>query len=167
MLVAQSSEDLLYNLHEIRPRDAVRSFRKAIIQDYPGVRCAYCGLPSHKWTLDHIIPKSKGGPTRRWNLLRSCPRCNGNKSNSDILSWYRPQLFWTADREHTVFDWMRENASRDAMLVLQEAIMDGVLDQQALSDVVEATAPKRATEPFWEDFCELYPSNPECLIYEC
>lgn len=167
MLVAQSSEDLLYNLHEIRPKDAVRSFRKSIIHDYPGKRCAYCGMPAHSWTLDHIIPKSKGGPTRRWNLLRCCARCNGNKSNTDLLPWYRPQMFWTEDRENTVFTWMRDNASMDAMLVLQEAILDGVLDQDALSDVVAATAPDHKADLYWEGYCDLNPSSPECLIYDC
>ena len=166
MLVAQSSADLLYNLHEIRPKDAIRSFRKAVIHDYPGDRCAYCGSPATSWTLDHIIPKSKGGPTRRWNLARCCTKCNGNKSNLDLLPWYRPQLFWAEDRENTVFDWMRENASMDAMLVLQDAIMEGVIDHQALSEVVEATKPKMTREAYWDRFCSAEPWAPECLIYD-
>jgi len=166
MLKAQSSDDLLYNLHEIRPRDAVRSFRKSIIEDYPSKGCCYCGMHARSWTLDHIIPRSKGGPTRRWNLSKCCTRCNGNKSNLDLLPWYRPQMFWTEDRENTVFSWMRDNASMDAMLVLEEALREGVLDTDALADVCEATSPSKPAENFWDEYCGLYPSDPECLIYD-
>ena len=167
MRVAQSSDDLLYNLHEIRPKDAVRSFRRRCIQDYPGDRCAYCGAPATSWTLDHIIPKSKGGPTRRWNLARCCARGNGNKSNLDLLPWYRPQLFWTEDRENTIFDWMRENASMDAMKVLEEALREGVVDQDALAELCHATSPKNAKNLYWEEFCNDNPNAPECLLYDC
>ena len=166
MHVAQSSEDLLYNLHEIRPKDAIRSFRKRCIHDYPGDKCAYCGMPATSWTLDHIIPRSKGGPTRRWNLARCCARCNGNKSHYDLLPWYRPQLFWTEDRENAVFTWMRENASMDSILKLEEALREGYLDTEALAEVCDATSPKSTTNVYWDEYCELYPSSPECLIYD-
>ena len=106
MRVAQSSDELLFQLHEIRPKDAVKSFRRSIIEGYPGDVCAYCGRPATSWTLDHIIPKSKGGPTRRWNLARCCSHCNGNKGSHDLLPWYRPQLFWEEDRENTLFQWI-------------------------------------------------------------
>lgn len=167
MLKAQSSDDLLYNLHELRPSDAVRSFRRSIIEDYPSKGCCYCGRPAKKWTLDHIIPRSKNGPSRRWNLAKCCTRCNGNKSNFDLLPWYRPQLFWSEDRESTVFSWMRENATMDAMLVLEESLRDGIIDSKALAEVVHATAMKRDHQSYWDNYCLMDPSAPECLIYDC
>lgn len=166
MLKAQSSDDLLYNLHELRPADAVRSFRRSIIEDYPEDGCAYCGRKTNKWTLDHIIPKSKGGPTRRWNLIRCCARCNGNKSDTDLLPWYRPQLFWAEHRENSVFDWMRENAAMDAMFTLEESLRDGQLDRDALAEVIDATCPKLTPNVYWDEYCELNPSSAECLIYD-
>tara|TARA_B100000405_G_scaffold222511_1_gene158203 strand:- start:1058 stop:1546 length:489 start_codon:yes stop_codon:yes gene_type:complete len=162
MRKAQSPNDLLFNLSEIRPKHAVKRFRKSIIEDYPGDRCAYCGRPASSWTLDHIIPKSKGGPTRRWNLVRCCAECNGRKSNHDLLPWYRPQYFWDEDRENTVFGWMRENSSIDAMIALENSLREGTLDQEALEEL------KRPEQPnFFDTYCDLYPSEPECLIYDC
>ena len=84
MRVAQSSDELLFQLHEIRPRDAVKSFRRSIIEGYPGDVCAYCGRPATSWTLDHIIPKSKAG-------LR------------DVGIWLDVVLTATAIKDHTIF----------------------------------------------------------------
>lgn len=162
MRKAQSPNDLLFNLSELRPKDAVKSFRRSIIEEYPGDRCAYCGAPATSWTLDHIIPKSKGGPTRRWNLARCCSRCNGNKGSADLLPWYRPQSFWDWDREETLFNWMRDNSSMDAMIALEESLREGTLNKEALDEL--KGVPEKPS--FFDTYCELYPSEPECLIYD-
>ena len=160
---AQSYDELLYNLHELRPADAIRSFRRSIIEDYPGHgTCAYCGRASKKFTLDHIIPKSKGGPTRRWNLTRACVNCNGNKSNYDLLPWYRPQRCWAPQREQTVFDWMSENARLDSMQSLTDGLAEGRLDKDALRGLTERTSHDR----FWDDFCSRNPDALECRLYD-
>lgn len=164
MRVAQSSDELLFQLHEIRPKDAVKSFRRSIIEDYPGDVCAYCGRPATSWTLDHIIPKSKGGPTRRWNLARCCSHCNGNKGSLDVLPWYRPQLFWTENRENTLFEWMRFNSNMDdAMIALEHSLREGTLDKEALEELKNHKEPKKT---YWDSYCAAYPSEPECLIYD-
>ena len=163
MRIAQSPNDLLFNLSELRPKHAVKRFRKAVIQDYPGDRCAYCGRPATSWTLDHIIPKSKGGPTRRWNLARCCAECNGSKSNIDVLPWWRPRDIWDVNREDTLFEWMRFNSNMDeAMLALEHSIKEGTLDKEALEELKQPE-PKRN---FFDSYCEVYPSEPECLIYD-
>jgi 5-methylcytosine-specific restriction endonuclease McrA len=42
--------------------------------------CVYCG--NHRdLTLDHVIPKSKGGRTNWLNLVAACRRCNAQKGN--------------------------------------------------------------------------------------
>ena len=42
--------------------------------------CQYCGSTKHL-TLDHVIPRSKGG-THTWdNVVTACQRCNSNKSD--------------------------------------------------------------------------------------
>ena len=45
--------------------------------------CAYCGGTFHEsvLTLDHVIPKSKGGPHRWENLVSACSDCNGRKAD--------------------------------------------------------------------------------------
>jgi 5-methylcytosine-specific restriction endonuclease McrA len=46
-------------------------------------RCQYCGKPlkSQEVTLDHILPKSRGGETIWENLATCCTRCNVRKGS--------------------------------------------------------------------------------------
>lgn len=45
--------------------------------------CGYCGhkFRSSDLTWDHVIPRSKGGPTRWENVLSACEPCNRRKSD--------------------------------------------------------------------------------------
>lgn len=42
--------------------------------------CRYCGIDiSLKYSIDHIIPLSRGGTNWPWNIALACPRCNFSK----------------------------------------------------------------------------------------
>lgn len=41
--------------------------------------CQYCGLKSHDLTLDHVLPRSRGGPTSWENVVACCRACNARK----------------------------------------------------------------------------------------
>lgn len=117
MEVAYHPDDLLNNLIELRPGDARKRFRKAIFDDYPlrgplnHCCCAYCGKWNEKLTLDHVIPKSKGGPHySRYNLVPACNRCNVIKASDDLLVFWRPQSWWSAEREQILFRWVMVNS---------------------------------------------------------
>lgn len=43
--------------------------------------CAYCGRTDRRLTIDHIIPKSKGGTSSFENCVASCKPCNNKKNN--------------------------------------------------------------------------------------
>jgi 5-methylcytosine-specific restriction endonuclease McrA len=43
--------------------------------------CQYCGKHSRDLTIDHIIPRSRGGLGTWENLVASCKFCNGKKGN--------------------------------------------------------------------------------------
>jgi 5-methylcytosine-specific restriction endonuclease McrA len=43
--------------------------------------CQYCGKRSRELTLDHVIPRSRGGKSTWENLVASCKACNGKKGN--------------------------------------------------------------------------------------
>ncbi len=45
-----------------------------------GYECIYCGS-KRDLTLDHVVPKSKGGKNEWTNLVTSCFKCNLKKSN--------------------------------------------------------------------------------------
>ena len=45
--------------------------------------CQYCGLepPRQVLTLDHVVPRSRGGRTTWENVVTACQKCNGRKGN--------------------------------------------------------------------------------------
>ena len=45
-----------------------------------GYECVYCGS-SRNLTLDHVIPKSRGGSNSWTNLVTSCQKCNLKKAD--------------------------------------------------------------------------------------
>ena len=45
-----------------------------------GYRCVYCGN-TKQLTIDHVIPKSKGGKNTWENLVTCCIKCNLKKSD--------------------------------------------------------------------------------------
>lgn len=47
--------------------------------------CAYCGGTAY--TLDHIIPRSRGGRALANNTVDCCFRCNAQKANRTPSEW--------------------------------------------------------------------------------
>lgn len=45
--------------------------------------CQYCGSKKDL-TLDHVIPKSKGGKSTWTNLVTACKKCNARKGDYDL-----------------------------------------------------------------------------------
>lgn len=43
-----------------------------------GFKCQYCGT-AKELTIDHLIPKAKGGKTSWSNLVTACKKCNSKK----------------------------------------------------------------------------------------
>ena len=64
-----------------RPMQKVALTKKNILlrDDYT---CQYCQLKGERlMTVDHVVPKSKGGPSTWENLVCACMRCNNRKNN--------------------------------------------------------------------------------------
>ena len=47
-------------------------------------KCAYCGKTDIPLEIEHIVPKSKGGPNRVSNLTLACTECNRKKGNKPL-----------------------------------------------------------------------------------
>ncbi len=45
-----------------------------------GNRCQYCLVVSNELTLDHILPRSRGGSNDWVNVVSACKRCNHRKA---------------------------------------------------------------------------------------
>ncbi|HTW86111.1 MAG TPA: HNH endonuclease [Candidatus Sulfotelmatobacter sp.] len=64
-----------------RPMQKVALTKKNVLlrDDYT---CQYCGIKGERMmTVDHVVPRSKGGPSTWENLVCACMRCNNRKNN--------------------------------------------------------------------------------------
>ena len=48
--------------------------------------CFYCGAASNL-TMDHVIPRIRGGRDDGGNLVWACKSCNSSKGCKDMLAW--------------------------------------------------------------------------------
>jgi 5-methylcytosine-specific restriction endonuclease McrA len=66
--------------YERLPKQTVRFNRRNIFAR-DGNRCQYCGkrFPTTELSLDHVVPRSRGGDTTWENIVCACVRCNVKK----------------------------------------------------------------------------------------
>lgn len=50
-------------------------------------------------TVEHLVPRARGGDNSIQNLFRSCRSCNESKWDLDWKQWYKLQPFYDATRE--------------------------------------------------------------------
>lgn len=60
------------------PRKRILLTRKNILKR-DNHQCQYCGTKQQPLTLDHVIPKNRGGKDTWENLVCACARCNNKK----------------------------------------------------------------------------------------
>ena len=75
-----------------RPRPKVRLSRKEIFAR-DGWRCVYCGRVTRDLTLDHVLPRHRGGPHTWENLVAACRACNHRKSDRTPEQAHMPLLY--------------------------------------------------------------------------
>ena len=73
------------------PHQAHVALNRRAIFARDGHRCQYCGAQAEN--VDHIVPRSKGGPHAWENCVASCMRCNHSKADRLI-----EELGWTMNR---------------------------------------------------------------------
>ena len=97
-------QSYVFNLQTTSSAEAKRLWRSKIKEEW-GYECAYCGSQD-KLTIDHIVPKAKGGPDFTKNLLCACHDCNQDKAYSPMEDWYLSQEFFNVDRYEKIKKWM-------------------------------------------------------------
>lgn len=72
---------MLTQFHKFPPRQVKFSRRNIYLRD--NHTCQYCGImpPKDEITIDHIIPRSRGGKTTWENVVLACVRCNTKKGS--------------------------------------------------------------------------------------
>jgi 5-methylcytosine-specific restriction endonuclease McrA len=63
------------------PVKRVELTRKNVIKR-DGHQCQYCGVKNTSMTVDHVVPKAKGGGDSWENLVCACVRCNNTKGGN-------------------------------------------------------------------------------------
>ena len=72
---------LVYMIKRPRPRVKLTRREVFIRDDYT---CQYCGKHTSDLTIDHIHPRSKGGPHTWDNLVSACRTCNHRKGGKSL-----------------------------------------------------------------------------------
>jgi 5-methylcytosine-specific restriction endonuclease McrA len=63
------------------PRGVKRKISRRALFARDGWRCVYCGTSTGRLTLDHVVPRSRGGDSVWENVVTSCAPCNLRKGN--------------------------------------------------------------------------------------
>ncbi len=63
------------------PRAVQRKISRRALFARDGWRCVYCGTTSGRLTLDHVLPRSRGGESVWENVVTACAPCNHRKGN--------------------------------------------------------------------------------------
>ena len=105
-------QDLLVNLIELSPRNARRKIRQSIFESWEW-KCAYCDkeLDTKSATIDHIVPKYKGGHNVKSNMICSCSKCNRSKGSVLLEDWYNPSnSCYSEERLGKIKHWIEDNS---------------------------------------------------------
>lgn len=106
MQLHQTPRDLLYNLEATTSSEARKKWKESI-KEHWDYKCAYCGSTDNL-TLDHIIPKSRGGSDKITNIICACEDCNHSKGHKFWSDWYLNQYFFTIDRLSAIIEWQNQ-----------------------------------------------------------
>jgi 5-methylcytosine-specific restriction endonuclease McrA len=66
------------------PRAVQRKISRRALFARDGWRCVYCGSGNGRLTLDHVVPRSRGGESVWENVVTACAPCNLRKGNRTL-----------------------------------------------------------------------------------
>src|SRR5919198_6571940 len=69
--------------HIKRPRPVVKMTRKEVLQRDDHT-CQYCGKRAHDLTIDHVVPRHRGGQHVWENVVAACKSCNHKKGGKTL-----------------------------------------------------------------------------------
>ena len=111
MHLYNSAQAYVFNLQTTSSAEAKRLWRSKIKEEWDW-ECAYCGSTDNL-TIDHIVPRSKGGPDFTKNCLCACHSCNQDKSHTPWEEWYSSQEFFSMRRYNKIKDWTEPETQKN------------------------------------------------------
>jgi len=100
MEILSSPKHYLFNLYTTSSSEANRLWRRKIKEKW-GNECAYCGSEENL-TIDHVIPRSKGGMDKSKNMVCCCESCNQDKAHTPWKEWYFAQDFFNIEQYNKI-----------------------------------------------------------------
>jgi 5-methylcytosine-specific restriction endonuclease McrA len=88
-------------------------------------RCVYCTVRAD--TIDHVVPRSRGGRNEWTNVVAACARCNHRKGDRLLseIGWSLPRMpVQPSAHVALVLGWAKRDPSWDRYLGLQDAALD-------------------------------------------
>ena len=67
------------------PRAVQRKISRRALFARDGWRCVYCGASAGRLTLDHVVPRSRGGESVWENVVTACSPCNLRKGDRTLV----------------------------------------------------------------------------------
>jgi hypothetical protein len=107
MHLYNSAQAYVFNLQTTSSAEAKRIWRSKIKEEWDW-ECAYCGS-TENLTIDHIVPRVKGGTDFTNNCLCACHSCNHDKANTPMEDWYLSQEFFDINRYERIQKWIESD----------------------------------------------------------
>ena len=130
-------------LEDLCPKLRVRHWRQSL-HIHTDQSCIYCGKQSE--SIDHVLPRSRGGLSVTENCVPACLSCNGRKSDTDVFEWYRRHRFYDPRRAMAIRAWL-DGDLKLALRLLQWA--SPAVTAETKPAATKHTQPKPSTGPGW------------------
>ena len=111
MSILHSSKAYVYNLQTTSSAEAKRLWRKDV-KEKRHYKCAYCG-DGNNLTIDHVVPRSKGGTDFTKNVVCCCSDCNQRKGHEPWDEWFLNQEFFSEEKYQKIREWMEPDPPKD------------------------------------------------------
>ncbi len=114
MSILHSSKAYVFNLHATSSAEAKRLWRRDIKEKWQN-KCAYCGSGDNL-TIDHVVPRCKGGSDFTKNVVCCCSKCNQKKGHEPWDEWYFNQEFFSLEQYDKIVEWIEPDPPQNLFL---------------------------------------------------
>lgn len=104
----------------------IRDEKRLAIYLRDGLACTYCRLPvegESGLSLDHLIPRSKGGSNESTNLVTCCNTCNSSRGNRPMAQRVKAVAEYTQQTVSDIEKRVRNNRNRKLDMAAAREIM--------------------------------------------
>ena len=111
MSILHSSKAYVFNLQTTSSAEAKRLWRTDVKEKWH-FKCAYCG-DGNNLTIDHVVPRSKGGTDFTKNVVCCCSDCNQRKGHEPWEEWFLKQEYFSEEKYQKIREWMEPDPPKD------------------------------------------------------